>query len=108
LSLVWFGMILKVIAGILMGGKPEDTRSDDEADETVAEAVGNDEADIKRRPTNVTDLNVCVGSSSEYDVGQGFSTLSAPKPKPTSARRRLMDVENRKELLARIGCEKQL
>ncbi len=108
LSLVWFGMILNVIAGILMGGKPEDTRSDDEADETVAEAVGNDEADIKRRPTNVTDLNVCVGSSSEYDVGQGFSTLSAPKPKPTSARRRLMDVENRKELLARIGCEKQL
>lgn len=109
LNLVWFVMILKVVAGIVMGGKPEDTRSDDEADANVAEVVGNGDVEIKRRPANVTDLNICVSSgSSEYDVGQGFSTLSAPKPKPTSARRRLMDVENRKELLARIGCEKQL
>ncbi len=102
LCLIWFGTILKVIAGILMGGKPEDTRSDDEAD------VDNGEADMKSRPMNVTDLNVCVGGSSEYDRGRGNSTLSAPKPRSTTAGRRLMDVEHRKELLARIGCEKPL
>ena len=103
LSLIWFGTILKVIAGILMGGKPEDTRSDDEADADNGAAT-----DPKRITTSVTDLNVCVGGGSEYDTGREFSTLSAPKPKPTTARRRLMDAENRKELLARIGCEKPL
>ena len=102
LSLIWFGTILKVIAGILMGGKPEDTRSDDEAD------VEDGEPGTKRAPPSVTDLNVCVGGGGEFDRSREFSTLSAPKPRPTTARRRLMDAENRKELLARIGCEKPL
>ena len=88
-----------------MGGKAEDTRSDDE-EELDADV---EEVEKKRRPMNVTDLNVCVGGGSEMSSGMtGMSAMTSPKPRMTTGRRRLMDVENRKELLARIGCEKPI
>lgn len=107
LSLIWFGMILKVITSIIMGGKAEDTRSDDEGEvDADGEEVG---VEKKRRPVNVTDLNVCVGGGSELSNGlTGLSTMTSPRPRVTTGRRRLMDAENRKELLARIGCEKPI
>lgn len=107
LSLIWFGMIVKVITGVLKGGKAEDTRSDDEED---GDADG-EEVDVekKRRPMNVTDLNVCVGGGSDMSSGMtGMLTVTSPKPRVTTGRRRLIDAENRKELLARIGCEKPI
>ena len=94
LSMIWFGMILKVIWGVLIGGKAEDTRSDDEGEET----------ELK-----IEDLNVCVGGGSDISSEMlGTSTMASPKTRPTTVRRRLMDAENRKELLARIGCEKPI
>lgn len=112
LSLIWFGMIVRVIAKILMGGNAEDTRSDDEGDEEEEEIQDVKHSTIEApngKRDNITDLNVCVGGSGgnslEYDTAgssNGFSRVS----RPTSTRRRLMDAENRKELLARIGCEK--
>ncbi|RFU25163.1 hypothetical protein B7463_g11177, partial [Scytalidium lignicola] len=111
LSLVWFTMILRVIAKVMMGGGAEDTRSDDEEDEE--EEIENlKNGAIGKRDMDVTDVNVCIGGgsgSSEYDAvgaSNSVSRLSSPRPKPTSTRRRLMDAEIRKELLARIGCEK--
>lgn len=101
--MIWFGMIVKVIVGMLMGGSAEDTRSDDEAD-VEGTASGVDEDEKNSRPMDVTDLNVCVGGS-DGDVNKNMVTLS-PKPRATTTRRRLMDAENRKELLGRIGCEK--
>jgi acyl-CoA-dependent ceramide synthase len=107
LSLVWFGMILKVVTGILTGGKAEDTRSDDE--DGVYESVDEVEVQKKSRQMNVTDLNVCVGSGSEVSSGiTGVSTMTRPNPRVTTGRRMLMDAENRKELLARIGCDKPI
>lgn len=103
LSMIWFGMIIKVIAGILMGGNAEDTRSDDE-DEEVDAAI-EPEVGRKQRPMDVTDLDVCVGGSSTSEMDKASVVLS-PRPKPTSTRRRLIAAENRKELLGRIGCEK--
>jgi acyl-CoA-dependent ceramide synthase len=94
LSMIWFGMILKIIGGVLIGGKAEDTRSDDEGEET----------ELK-----IEDLNVCVGGGSDISGEMlGTSTIASPKTRPTTVRRRLMDAENRKELLARIGCEKPI
>lgn len=105
LSMIWFGMILKVITGILMGGKAEDTRSDDE--EEVEDDGDEAEVEKKRRPMHFTDLNTCVGGGSELSNGTtGSSTMSSLTPKVVTGRRRLMDAENRKELLARIGCER--
>lgn len=105
LSMIWFGMIIKVVAGILIqGGNAEDTRSDNEED-MEEEMTDEPEVEKKQRLMDVTDLNVCVGSNSASEMDMGPVVLS-PRPKPTSTRRRLMAAENRKELLGRIGCEK--
>ncbi len=105
LSIIWLGMIIKVVAGILMGGNAEDTRSDDEGEEDEVGAGIEPEVEKRQRPKDVTDLNVCVGSNSSSDMDKGSVVLS-PKPRATSTRRRLMAADNRKELLGRIGCEK--
>ena len=99
LSMIWFTMILKVIAGILMGGQIEDSRSDDEA-EAEAEKLG------RRRPMDVTELKIFVSGSSINDTNRGMITLSLPPKKASLPRRRLMNAEAKKELLGRIGCEK--
>lgn len=104
LSIIWFGMIIKVIAGMLMGGNAEDTRSDDEEDVEEEITTGH-EQDKNQMRMDVTDLNVCVGGNGASEIEKGRVVLS-PKPRPTSTRRRLMAAENRKELLGRIGCEK--
>jgi hypothetical protein len=67
------------------------------------------EVEKKSRQMNVTDLNVCVGSGSEVSSGiTGVSTMTRPNTRVTTGRRMLMDAENRKELLARIGCDKPI
>jgi len=104
LSMIWFGMIIKIVVGILMGGNAEDTRSDGEEDEEADMEIEPD-VERKQRPMDVTDLNICVSGNSASEVEKGPVVLS-PKPRPTSTRRRLMAAENRKELLGRIGCEK--
>jgi hypothetical protein len=92
---------------ILTGGKAEDTRSDDE--DVVYEIVDEDEVQKKSRQMNVTDLNVCVGSGSEVSSEMtGMSAMTTSNPRVTTGRRRLMDAENRKALLARIGCDKPI
>lgn len=109
LSMIWFGMIVKLIAGMVVGVKVEDVRSDDEDEEEVD---GRDAA-TGRRQLNVTDVNVCVGGGSEMEsMNVGMSKKPVPTPKPrvsvTSGRRRLGVPENSKELLNRIGCEKPI
>ena len=108
LSMIWFGMIINVIVGILRGGNAEDTRSDDEDEEEEEEETDaqiRDDRIRKGRPMNVTDLNVCAdGGSSATGSTRRLGALS---PKPTTVTRRsLLDGEKRKELLARIGCDK--
>lgn len=109
LSMIWFGMILKLIAGMLVGVKVEDVRSDDEDEEEVD---GRDAA-AGRGQMSITDLHVCVGGGDEMEsMNVGMSKKPVPMPKSrvsvTSGRRRLGVAENRKELLNRIGCEKPI
>jgi acyl-CoA-dependent ceramide synthase len=104
LSMIWFGMIISVVAGIIMGGNAEDIRSDNEED-IEADATRESDVEKKHKPMEVTDLNVCVGGNTSSEMDKSPVVLS-PKPRSTSTRRRLMAAENRKELLGRIGCEK--
>ncbi|KAH8596266.1 putative longevity-assurance protein [Bisporella sp. PMI_857] len=100
LSMIWFTMILKVIAGILIGKSVEDTRSEDEAEDDNTEI---DSATDVKKQMNVMDLNICV-SSGEMGGTTGALVNPGLKPRFTNTRRRSGALE--KEILARIGCEK--
>lgn len=106
LNIVWFGMILKVIGGILTGGKPEDVRSDDE-EGIVGEE--NFEVTVGKR---ITDLSICVGPAVEADSERKLLTgparehaLQSPRATITTRMGGLKNAENRKKLLSRIGCD---
>ena len=58
------------------------------------------------RNTETPDQTRVIGS--EASVGKTVASKPSGAPKRKSARRRLMDVEHTKELLSRIGCEKQI
>ncbi len=92
LSSIWFIMILKVIAGILSGRPAEDIRSDDEGD--------------GHQDLRIEDINPCTGAGSGINELMMETSNLSKDPRPTTARRRFMGADNRKELLARIGCEK--
>lgn len=108
LSIIWFGMILRVAVQVLKSGAAEDTRSDGE-DEDISEDGG--------EPQNG---NVRGGSPKAVSEGSGvengrhrtvISTGSSPNHHPVrirTARGRvtLSDQNERKALLGRIGCDK--
>lgn len=128
LSSIWFVMILKVIAGILLGKPAEDIRSDDECEEQqefnietlnpctgsgieLSDEVLGTSTMASRFSSGIEDLNPCTGAGTEVSdemVGMTLMARTNSKPRPTTVRRRLMDTESRKELLARIGCEKPI
>jgi acyl-CoA-dependent ceramide synthase len=128
LSSIWFIMILKVIGGILLGKPAEDIRSDDEGEKQQDFKIedlnpctgGGTELDVEivgtstmasRFSSELDDLSPCTGAGTEMsDVMMGTSAMAraSSKSRPTIGRRRLMGTENRKELLARIGCEKPI
>ncbi|OJJ44799.1 hypothetical protein ASPZODRAFT_134939 [Penicilliopsis zonata CBS 506.65] len=85
LSIIWFGMIVRVAVGVLRTGNAEDTRSDDEEEEIKA-ANGNLQAVGRDGATIVT------GGSAVHARGRG--------------RVRLSEQSDRKALLGRIGCDR--
>jgi hypothetical protein len=89
LSMIWFGMIIKIAAGILMGGTAKDTRSDDEDDREVDAEIA-PEVEKKQRPMDMTDLNACINSNSASEMDKGPIVLS-PRPKSMSTRKRIGD-----------------
>lgn len=58
------------------------------------------------REAEIPDQITMIGSVASG--GRTVASRSSSAPKPTTARRRLMGVEHREELLIRIGCEKQI
>ncbi|KAK4647063.1 Sphingosine N-acyltransferase lag1 [Podospora bellae-mahoneyi] len=99
LTVMWFYLIIRVAIKVIKGGSAEDTRSDDEADDLedpdeyvyeeaqpLEEEVGADEIDLK---------------SWERRVARG-------KRSTTATGVSLPGHSDRKELLGRIGCEKQV
>ncbi|KAL1965121.1 hypothetical protein VTN77DRAFT_6034 [Rasamsonia byssochlamydoides] len=93
LSLIWFGMIIRVAIGVIRSGNAEDTRSDDEdEDEVETEEVAG------------------VVVSKETVVADSTSSEAAWRRSNGSVRTRrggvLRDQSDRKALLGRIGCDK--
>ncbi|KAM3086832.1 Sphingosine N-acyltransferase lag1 [Clarireedia jacksonii] len=78
LCLIWFGMIVKVIVGILMGKGAEDTRSDDEdeiEDEEI-EAKGPRQKSTQGKAITIDDLNICVsGGTESWDIKPSSTSL---------------------------------
>lgn len=98
LSVIWFGMIVRVAVGVLRTGNAEDTRSDDE-DETV-------ETNTSRRVAGKESANgspvIAESSNAEWRRSNGTATVRTRG----RGRIRLGEQSDRKELLGRIGCDK--
>lgn len=84
LSLIWFGMIIRVAVGVIRTGNAEDTRSDDEDEEVKKEKTAH----------GVTGKEASIADSSSSDHAWRRSNV------------RTRTGRDRKELLGRIGCEK--
>ena len=100
LTILWFCMIVRVAIRVVSGGSADDIRSDDECDnddeeeveeeviEALEEEVGVDEIDLKNWERRAG-----------VKRGAGAATASGVS---------LPGHSDRKELLGRIGCEKQV
>ncbi len=105
--LLWFGMILRVAWKVVHGGEAEDSRSDDESEET-------DERE-EEHVTGKGVYRILENPPLEEEVGVESINLSG---RPTSPARRFRKTagsasgvklpghSDRKELLGRIGCDK--
>lgn len=98
LSLIWFGMVIRVAVGVLRNGNAEDTRSDDEEDEV--------ETNGKTRATGKEGTNRAAAVADNSSSEQRRSNGSVSVRTRGRGRVRLGDQSDRKALLGRIGCDK--
>ncbi|KAK3996248.1 putative sphingosine N-acyltransferase [Cladorrhinum sp. PSN332] len=101
LTIMWFFMILRVAVKVIRGGNAEDNRSDDEADE-----VEDEDAFVYEE---AQPLEQEVGAE-EIDLKNWERRTRAKRPAAatTATGVSLPGHSDRKELLGRIGCEKQV
>lgn len=96
LSLIWFGMIIRVAIGVIRSGNAEDTRSDDEEEE--------------EEPETEETAGVVVSRETSRVVADSSGSEAAWRRSNGSVRTRrggvLRDQSDRKALLGRIGCDK--
>ena len=97
LSLIWFGMIVRVAVGVLRSGNAEDTRSDDEEEEEVQTSAHVTSKD----PSNGSPV-IAESSNAEWRRSNGSATVRTRG----RGRVRLGEQSDRKALLGRIGCDK--
>lgn len=104
ITIMWFGMIVRVAAKVIAGGSSEDTRSDDESDELdeyeCIPQEGRHEAVPLEEQVGVEAINL-----------KGRSRKKSPAKKNKKAMSNTTGVtlpghSDRKELLGRIGCER--
>ena len=100
LSIVWFGMIIRVALSVLKGEGASDTRSGDEDEESDEIDDICDEVYSNGKPT----------PSSAPISGKSKATGSEPPPRQTglfqrgTGRIRVPGSRDRKELIGRVGC----
>lgn len=101
LTLIWFAMIIRVAVKVLKGSSAEDVRSDDEADE------GEEEEEYVYEEAQPLEEEVGVD---EIDLKGWERRAGVKRPAPSVATTgvSLPGHSDRKELLGRIGCEKQV
>lgn len=96
LMLFWLTFIIRVLAKVLRGENAEDNRSDDEAAEEEDEYVF-EEAEALEEDVGVEALDL-----------KGWERRNGVKIQASSSGVHLHGHSDRKELLGRIGCEKQV
>ncbi len=102
LTIIWFSMIIRVAIKVFKGGPAEDVRSDDEA----GEGEGEDEDEFVYEEAQPLEEEVGV---EDIDL-KNWERRTGVKRQVVSATTgvSLPGHSDRKELLGRIGCEKQV
>lgn len=100
LTVVWFSMIVRVVIKVLKGGAAEDVRSDDEGGEQE-----DDEDEFVYEEAQPLEEEVGV---EEIDLRNWERRTGLKKAPATTTGVSLPGHSDRKELLGRIGCEKQV
>jgi acyl-CoA-dependent ceramide synthase len=100
ITIMWFVVIMQVAMRVLKGGSAEDVRSDEEAEEDEEdeeEEFEYQEAQPLEEDVGVEDINL-----------KGWERRTGVKRAASSSGVSLPRHSDRKELLNRIGCEKQI
>ncbi|KAK3372167.1 TLC domain-containing protein [Podospora didyma] len=97
LTIMWLFLIFRVALKVLKGGSAEDTRSDDEAEDEEA-IEDEEEAQPLEQEVGVEELDLKNWERRAGVKRQASSTTGVSLPGHS----------DRKELLGRIGCEKQV
>ncbi|KAK7433242.1 Sphingosine N-acyltransferase lag1 [Neonectria magnoliae] len=98
LTIIWFTMIVRVVIRVLKGGVSDDVRSDDEGeDEEEEDEFIYEEAQPLEEEVGVEDLDL-----------RNWERRSGVRKQASSSGVSLPGHSDRKELLGRIGCEKQV
>jgi acyl-CoA-dependent ceramide synthase len=105
ITLFWFGMIVKVAVGVISGKGAEDTRSGDEMEDGESE-VDDWEDEDQEIDEEAPPLEEEVGVEG-IDL-KGWERRTGVKRQAVASGVSLPGHSDRKELLGRIGCEKQV
>ena len=108
LSIVWFGMIIKVAYGVLKGGAADDSRSDDDEEETEEEEKEHEEdekRELSRLHDQTSDPTHSKGRSSAAEPGQIQPEFFQ---RAGGGRLRMPRSRDRKKLIGRVGCNGSL
>ncbi|KAF4821907.1 Sphingosine N-acyltransferase-like protein FUM18 [Colletotrichum siamense] len=97
ITIGWFFMIIRVVMKVLRGGNAEDTRSDDEGEAEEEADYVYEEAQPLEQEVGVEDLDL-----------KSWERRSGIKRQASASGVSLPGHSDRKELLGRIGCEKQV
>ncbi|KAG7291416.1 hypothetical protein NEMBOFW57_001435 [Staphylotrichum longicolle] len=103
LTIMWFSMIIRVAVKVLKGAPAEDVRSDDEGGE--AEGEGEDEDEFVYEEAQPLEEEVGV---EEIDLKNWERRTGVKRQASGTTGVSLPGHSDRKELLGRIGCEKQV
>ncbi|KAI9802581.1 MAG: sphingosine N-acyltransferase lag1 [Piccolia ochrophora] len=107
ITLMWFGMILRVAWRVVNGGTAEDSRSDDEGDGEEADSVADAKDPLRvRDAVDPAPLEQEVGVEAINLKGRTSPARRYRKAASSSSGVTLPGHSDRKELLGRIGCDK--
>jgi very-long-chain ceramide synthase len=107
LTLVWFSMIVKVAVKVLKGGQADDTRSDIEGEDELEKDKKLGTTGRLDEPEELQPFEEEVGMESLNIKGRR-SHESPNRYRKRVSRASGISLPDRKELLGRIGCDKEI
>lgn len=114
LTLIWFGMIVRVAYGVISGKAAQDVRSDDEDeldDNAEVDLNWDEKATLEAAVepfTEPIELDVDADEvTGTFKAGRAASPAGKSRSqRKITARTSAISIPDRKELLGRIGCDK--